>query len=105
MTARTLYDKIWDAHVVAQRPDEPVLLAVDLQLIHEVTSPQAFEGLRQRGLKVRRPDRTIATIDHSIPTTDRSRPIADPIAARQVAQLQANCAEFGLPLNPAYPMF
>jgi 3-isopropylmalate/(R)-2-methylmalate dehydratase large subunit len=98
MTARTLYDKIWDAHVVAQRPGEPALLAVDLQLVHEVTSPQAFEGLRQRGLKVRRPDRTIATIDHSIPTTDRSRPIADPIAARQVAQLQANCAEFGVPL-------
>jgi len=98
MTARTLYDKIWDAHVVAQRPDEPVLLAVDLQLIHEVTSPQAFEGLRQRGLKVRRPDRTIATIDHSIPTTDRSKPIADPIAARQVAQLQTNCAEFGVPI-------
>jgi 3-isopropylmalate/(R)-2-methylmalate dehydratase large subunit len=98
MSARTLYDKIWDAHVVAQRPGEPALLAIDLQLVHEVTSPQAFQGLRQRGLKVRRPDRTIATIDHSIPTTDRSKPIADPIAARQVAQLQTNCAEFGVPL-------
>ena len=98
MTARTLYDKIWDEHIVAQRPQEPALLYVDLQLVHEVTSPQAFEGLRQRGLKVRRPDRTIATIDHSIPTTDRSLPIADPIAAKQVAQLGVNCAEFGLPL-------
>jgi 3-isopropylmalate/(R)-2-methylmalate dehydratase large subunit len=98
MTARTLYDKIWDEHIVARRPDEPALLYVDLQLVHEVTSPQAFEGLRQRGLKVRRPDRTIATIDHSIPTTDRSLPIADPIAAKQVAQLGVNCAEFGLPL-------
>ena len=98
MTARTLYDKIWDEHIVAQRPDEPALLYIDLQLVHEVTSPQAFEGLRQRGLKVRRPDRTIATIDHSIPTTDRSLPIADPIVAKQVAQLGVNCAEFGLPL-------
>jgi 3-isopropylmalate/(R)-2-methylmalate dehydratase large subunit len=98
MSGKTLYDKIWDAHVVARRPDEPALLYIDLQLVHEVTSPQAFEGLRQRGLRVRRPDRTIATIDHSIPTTDRSLPIADPIAARQVAQLQANCAEFGVPL-------
>jgi 3-isopropylmalate/(R)-2-methylmalate dehydratase large subunit len=98
MTAQTLYDKIWSEHIVAQRPQEPVLLYIDLQLVHEVTSPQAFEGLRQRGLKVRRPDRTIATIDHSIPTSDRSLPIADPIAARQVAQLGVNCAEFGLPL-------
>jgi len=98
MTAQTLYDKIWSEHIVAQRPREPALLYIDLQLVHEVTSPQAFEGLRQRGLKVRRPDRTIATIDHSIPTSDRSLPIADPIAARQVAQLGVNCAEFGLPL-------
>jgi 3-isopropylmalate/(R)-2-methylmalate dehydratase large subunit len=98
MTAQTLYDKIWSEHIVAQRPQEPALLYIDLQLVHEVTSPQAFEGLRQRGLKVRRPDRTIATIDHSIPTSDRSLPIADPIAARQVAQLGVNCAEFGLPL-------
>ena len=98
MTAQTLYDKIWSEHIVAQRPQEPALLYIDLQLVHEVTSPQAFDGLRQRGLKVRRPDRTIATIDHSIPTSDRSLPIADPIAARQVAQLGVNCAEFGLPL-------
>ena len=70
MSARTLYDKIWDEHVVAQREGEPVLLYIDLQLAHEVTSPQAFDGLRKRGVKVRRPDRTITTIDHSIPTTD-----------------------------------
>jgi len=98
MTKRTLYDKIWDEHVVAQREGEPALLYIDLQLAHEVTSPQAFEGLRARGVKVRRPDRTIATIDHSIPTTDRSLPIADPIAAKQIAQMQTNCVEFGVPL-------
>jgi 3-isopropylmalate/(R)-2-methylmalate dehydratase large subunit len=98
MSARTLYDKLWDSHVVAQREGEPTLLYIDLQLIHEVTSPQAFEGLRQRGLKVRNPQRIVATIDHSIPTHDRSLPIADPIAAKQVEQLKLNCAEFGVPL-------
>jgi len=98
MSPRTLYDKIWDEHVVAQREGEPVLLYIDLQLAHEVTSPQAFDGLRKRGIQVRRPDRTITTIDHSIPTTDRSKPIADPIAAKQIAQMQTNCAEFGVPL-------
>jgi 3-isopropylmalate/(R)-2-methylmalate dehydratase large subunit len=98
MTARTLYDKIWDAHVVAQRTGEPTLLYIDLQLAHEVTSPQAFDGLRQRGLKVRNLHRIVATIDHSIPTHDRSLPIADPIAAKQVEQLKLNCAEFGVPL-------
>ena len=75
---RTLFEKIWDAHVVAQEPGAPALLYVDLHLIHEVTSPQAFTGLRQRGLKVRRPNRTVATMDHSIPTTDRALPIARP---------------------------
>mgnify|MGYP001048607472 CR=1 FL=1 len=98
MSPRTLYDKIWDAHVVAQREGEPTLLYIDLQLAHEVTSPQAFDGLRKRGLKVRNPGRIVATIDHSIPTHDRSLPIADPIAARQVEQLKLNCAEFGVPL-------
>jgi 3-isopropylmalate/(R)-2-methylmalate dehydratase large subunit len=98
MTKRTLYDKIWDDHVVAQREGEPALLYVDLQLAHEVTSPQAFDGLRARGLKVRRPERHITTIDHSIPTTDRSLPIADPIAAKQIEQMRVNCAEFGVPL-------
>ena len=95
---KTLYDKIWDSHVVAQREGEPTLLYIDLQLAHEVTSPQAFEGLRQRGLKVRCPDRHIATIDHSIPTMDRALPIADPIAAKQIEQMKLNCAEFGVPL-------
>ncbi len=94
--ARTIIEKIWDAHVVTQPPDGPALLYIDLHLIHEVTSPQAFEGLRARGLKVRRPDLTLATTDHSVPTTDWSLPIADPVAARQVAQLEANCAEFGI---------
>ena len=98
MALRTLYDKIWDEHIVAQRDGEPALLYIDLHLAHEVTSPQAFDGLRTRGLKVRRPDRTIATIDHSIPTTDRSLPITDPIAAKQIEQLRTNCREFGVPL-------
>lgn len=95
--ARTIIEKIWDAHVVAQEPDAPALLYIDLHLIHEVTSPQAFDGLRRRGLKVRRPDKTLATADHNVPTTDRSLPIADEISARQVAQLERNCAEFGIP--------
>ena len=95
---RTLYDKIWDAHRVAERQGEPAILYIDLHLVHEVTSPQAFEGLRRRGLRVRRPERTLATIDHALPTHDRRLPIQDPIAARQIAQLRANCAEFGVPL-------
>jgi 3-isopropylmalate/(R)-2-methylmalate dehydratase large subunit len=95
---RTLFDKIWDSHVVSQEPGSPAVLYIDLHLVHEVTSPQAFTGLRGRGLKVRRPDRTIATVDHSIPTTDRSLPIVDVQAAAQIAMLSANCAEFGIPL-------
>ena len=94
---RTIVEKIWDAHVVTEQAGAPVLLYIDLQLIHEVTSPQAFDGLRRRGLKVRRPDLTMATADHNVPTTDRSLPIADPISARQVQQLERNCAEFGIP--------
>src|SRR5450432_4776456 len=93
---RTIVEKLWDSHVVAERPGAPALIYVDLHLVHEVTSPQAFQGLRDRGLKVRRPDLTIATADHSIPTTDRSLPIVDEIAARQLAQLETNCAEFGI---------
>src|SRR5580700_2764512 len=93
---RTIIEKIWDNHVVSERPDAPSLLYIDLHLVHEVTSPQAFDGLRERGLKVRRPDLTIATVDHSIPTTDRSLPIVDKIAAKQVAQLETNCTEFGI---------
>ena len=96
---RTIIDKVWSAHVVSEQPGAPALLYIDLQLVHEVTSPQAFDGLRSRGLKVRRPEHTFATADHSVPTTDRSLPILDPIAARQVAQLEANCKEFGIPCH------
>ena len=95
---RTLFEKIWEQHVVTHEPNCPAVLYIDLHLVHEVTSPQAFQGLRQRGAKVRRPDRTLATVDHSIPTTDRSLPIIDPIAARQVDQLRINCRDFGVPL-------
>jgi 3-isopropylmalate/(R)-2-methylmalate dehydratase large subunit len=98
MTAQTLFDKIWDPHVVAQEPDSPAILYVDLHLVHEVTSPQAFSGLRSRGLKVRRPDKTFATLDHSIPTDLRAYPIADELAAKQVAQLETNCRDFEIPL-------
>ncbi len=98
MTPRTLFDKIWASHVVLQEPNSPAILYIDLHLIHEVTSPQAFQGLRARGLRVRRPDKTFATLDHSIPTDPRAFPIADEIAARQVAQLEANCREFGVRL-------
>ncbi len=94
---RTIIEKLWDSHVVSEQPGAPALLYIDLHLVHEVTSPQAFSGLRERGLKVRRPDLTIATVDHSIPTTPRSLPIVDKIAATQVAQLEANCKEFGIP--------
>ena len=93
---RTLFQKIWDSHVVSQRPGAPAILYIDRQLIHEVTSPQAFTGLRARGLKVRRPDRTVATEDHSIPTRG---PVVDEQAAAQLAQLDENCREFGIPLH------
>jgi 3-isopropylmalate/(R)-2-methylmalate dehydratase large subunit len=93
---RTIIEKLWDSHVVFERAGAPTLLYIDLHLVHEVTSPQAFQDLRERGLKVRRPDLTIATADHSIPTSDRSLPILDEIAAKQLAQLEANCAEFGI---------
>src|SRR5881394_2453642 len=96
MNPRTIIEKLWRSHVVHEQPGAPTLLFIDLHLVHEVTSPQAFEGLRERGLKVRRPDLTIATADHSIPTTDRSLPIVDPIAAKQLAQLETNCSEFGI---------
>ena len=96
---RTIVSKIWDDHVVTQDPGAPAVLAVDLHLIHEVTSPQAFSGLRARGLGVRHPGQTVATADHSIPTTPRDLPILDEMAAAQVRQLEANCAEFGIPLH------
>jgi 3-isopropylmalate/(R)-2-methylmalate dehydratase large subunit len=95
---QTIIEKLWDSHVVHEQPGSPTLLFIDLHLVHEVTSPQAFDGLRARGLKVRRPDLTIATVDHSIPTTDRSLPIVDEIAAKQLAQLETNCKEFGIRL-------
>src|SRR6202167_368100 len=96
MNPRTIIEKLWDAHVVHEHPGAPTLLYIDLHLVHEVTSPQAFQGLRERGLKVRRPDLTVATTDHSIPTTDPALPIVDEIAARQVAQLETNCRDFGI---------
>jgi len=95
--ARNIIEKLWDAHVVSQKDGAPALLYIDLHLVHEVTSPQAFDGLRQRGLKVRRPDLTFGTCDHSTPTTPRNLPIVDPIAATQVAQFEKNCSEFGIP--------
>ena len=96
--ARTLFRKIWDSHVVAEEPGCPAVLYIDLHLVHEVTSPQAFQALREKALKVRRPLQTLATMDHSIPTTDPALPILDPVAARQVEQLAINCQEFGVPL-------
>jgi 3-isopropylmalate/(R)-2-methylmalate dehydratase large subunit len=95
---RTLVQKIWDDHVVLQEPGAPTVIGIDLHLVHEVTSPQAFEGLRRRGLTVRHPERTVATADHSTPTHDRSLPILDQQASYQLARLAANCGEFGIPL-------
>ena len=95
----TLLDKVWDAHVVHQEADGPALLYVDLHLVHEVTSPQAFEGLRLAGRRVRRPDLTLATVDHNVPTGDRRLPIADEIAARQLATLVRNAREAGIELH------
>ena len=95
---RTLVQKIWDDHVVHQEQGAPTVIGIDLHLVHEVTSPQAFEGLRRRGVTVRHPERTIATADHSTPTHDRGLPILDQQASYQLAKLQANCDEFGVPL-------
>jgi 3-isopropylmalate/(R)-2-methylmalate dehydratase large subunit len=96
---RTLFAKLWDRHVVVEGSGMPTVLYVDLHLVHEVTSPQAFAGLAARGLEVRRPDLTLATVDHSIPTHDRSLPIADDLAASQIRRLEKNCAEHGIPLQ------
>src|SRR5512145_3532767 len=95
---KTIIEKLWDAHVVAEPEGAPAVLYIDLHLVHEVTSPQAFAGLRARGLKVRRPERTVATMDHSSPTTGLSIELADDLAARQLRQLKTNCQEFGVPL-------
>jgi 3-isopropylmalate/(R)-2-methylmalate dehydratase large subunit len=94
--ARTLYDKIWDDHVVATRADGTALIFIDRHLIHEVTTPQAFEGLRLAGRRLRRPDLTLAVPDHNVPTNNRLLPIADPESAEQVRLLEANCAQFGI---------
>ena len=96
MKARTLAEKVWDRHVVHAADGEPDLLYIDLHLVHEVTSPQAFDGLRLSGRGVRRPDLTIATEDHNVPTANIDQPIADPISARQIDALRANTAEFGI---------
>src|SRR6478672_6966835 len=98
MRPRTLVEKVWDRHVVTRLPSGPDLLYVDLHLVHEVTSPQAFEGLRMAGRKVRRPDLTVATVDHNVPTTSRRLPIADQLSARQIDALIQNAAEFGIEL-------
>ncbi|WP_266156265.1 3-isopropylmalate dehydratase large subunit [Dyella silvatica] len=104
MSARTLFEKLWDAHIVApESPDTPAILYVDLHLVHEVTSPQAFTELRERGLKLRRPDRTLATLDHSTPTlpagSNGERPYANAEAKAQVAMLESNCREFAVELH------
>ena len=98
MMPKTLFEKIWDSHVVVSRNDSPSLLYIDRHLIHEVTSPQAFDGLRQNNRKVRRPDLSIATIDHNVPTTDRSLPILDETSSIQIQTLEKNCNEFGIKL-------
>ena len=98
MNPRTMYKKIWDAHVVRQSPGEPSLLYIDRHLVHEVTSPQAFAGLKAAGRKVRRPDLTFAVMDHSVPTRDRTLPILDTAAAGQFDALERNCREAGITL-------
>src|ERR671930_1209125 len=102
MPPRTLFEKIWDAHVVREAPGEPTLLYVDLHLIHEVTTPQAFEGLRLSGRTVRRPDLTVGTMDHNTPTWPLSEPVTDPIAKEQLDALARNCKEFGIRLEDRF---
>ncbi len=94
---RTLFDKIWESHVVDRQSDGTCLIYIDRHLVHEVTSPQAFEGLRANGRKVRRPDLTIAVADHNLPTTDRSKGITEPESRLQVETLERNVKEFGVP--------
>ena len=97
MAGRSLFDKVWDRHVVRDEPGEPTLLYIDLHLVHEVTSPQAFEGLRLAGRRVRRPELTVATMDHNVPTLPG--PVTDPMAKAQLDALRANCEEFGIELH------
>jgi 3-isopropylmalate/(R)-2-methylmalate dehydratase large subunit len=100
MAGKTLYEKIWENHVVVAPQGEPTLLYIDLHLVHEVTSPQAFDGLRLNGRGVRRPDLTLATADHNVPTSALSNPVEDPISRRQLEALDENCAEFGITVFP-----
>ena len=95
---RTIFEKIWDKHVVHDEPGRQAILYIDLHLVHEVTSPQAFESLRLAGRTVRRPERTLSTVDHNVPTTDRSLPILDLISKQQIDTLRINCNEFGITL-------
>jgi 3-isopropylmalate/(R)-2-methylmalate dehydratase large subunit len=97
---RTLFDKVWESHVVDQFPDGTCVLYIDRHLVHEVTSPQAFEGLRLAGRRVRRPDATIAVADHNVPTSDRRGGIDEPESRLQVETLERNVAEFGVPYFP-----
>ncbi len=99
MTPRTLIEKVWDAHVVRSHPPEPDLLYVDMHLVHEVTTPQAFEGLRLHHRRVRRPELTFATLDHNVPTTPRTEPITDPVSSAQIDALERNSREFGIRLE------
>ena len=96
MAPKTIFEKIWDAHVVREAPGEPTLLYVDLHLVHEVTSPQAFDGLRTTGRRVRRPELTVSVADHNVPTTDRSLPIEDELSQTQLDAMARNAAEFGI---------
>ena len=100
MNARptTLFEKVWEQHVVRRAAGRPDLIYIDLHLVHEVTSPQAFSGLRAAGRAVRRPERTLATVDHNVPTTSRSLPLADPVATRQILALRENAADHGITL-------
>jgi 3-isopropylmalate/(R)-2-methylmalate dehydratase large subunit len=98
MKPKTMFEKIWEAHVVHEEPGKPSLIYIDRHLVHEVTSPQAFDGLRLAGRKVRRPDLTFATMDHNVPTSRRSLPIEDPVSAQQMETLARNCREFGITL-------
>ena len=95
---KTLFEKIWESHIVVEKPNNPSLIYIDRHLVHEVTSPQAFEGLRMNNRKVRRPDLTIATMDHNVPTTDRSLPILDQTSSVQIKTLEKNCKDFGIKL-------
>ena len=95
---KTMVEKIWDSHIVHEEPGQPAILYVDLHLVHEVTSPQAFDGLRMTGRHVRRPDLTVATVDHNVPTWDRALPITDEVSLKQIQALVRNCEEFGLTL-------